>query len=472
MADATGPAPIGERGEQAVPDEDVEPRHAGAGPVALVVLVGAVLAVPYGVAGPNFILDDWFWLRNVHFDGVLGVSDAGNAMARPVGWLVYVAGFGVLGRHPLAIYLVQTALNIVVATVLFVLCRRFLTPSRALCVALAWLVLPNHSSLDAWASTLNIVVALLLLLLGCLVLTGEPTWRSTGGVALLLTASVLAYEATLPAAFLGVAVVPLAVGRRLRLQELLAPWVALVAAVGWILAHWSPVKSDQGWSDVSHVIPAHFGWGVVGSSAVAPALSIVALAAITLSAARFGLPSFRASRTEADLLVLVGVAVIVVGTVPFLRYFYSPLGAGDRVNIVAAVGAAITWTGIGLLLWQVRPRVAVVAGVALAANMVVVGIQRDALYARAGRDVLVTMELLDERVPSPDGPIAIGPVPLVEGNIVGLLDASNVDGALQLHRGTRAVSGFVTFDVESFLRHPSHLRFDQWAALRGHPPAP
>lgn len=428
------------------------------------------MAVPYALAGPNFILDDWFPLRNAHFDGVLAASGPDLARARPGVWLIYAFEFGLLGRHPMAIYLVQTALNVAVAVAILVLARRFLSRPQALCVSLTWVLLPNHGSLDAWASTMNIVVALLLLLVACLLLTRPPTWPGTVGVAVTLSASVLAYEATLPAALMVVFVIPMAMGRRPRAIELLAPWAGLAASAAWIVANWSSAKAVQGWADMSAVLPAHFGWGVVSPSLLATALSLIALLAIATSGVRFTLPSFRPDRDDADRLILVGVAVILLGTLPFVRYFYSPIGAGDRVNVVASLGAAITWTGIGLRLWRWHREAAVVAAAVLVAGMVYAGVERDLLYARAGRDVLATLTALDEQIPAPDGPIAIGPTPLIDRNIVGLLDASNVDGALQLHRGTRDVTGFVTFDVDTFLRQPEHLRFDQAAELRGHRP--
>ena len=44
---------------------EVTDRH----PAATVVVVTVAMALPYLVAGPHFLADDYIWLRNAHFDG-------------------------------------------------------------------------------------------------------------------------------------------------------------------------------------------------------------------------------------------------------------------------------------------------------------------------------------------------------------------------------------------------------------------
>src|SRR5207249_9587137 len=74
----------------------------------LVALVVA-LALPYALAGPRIILDDWFFLRNAHFDGAFSAGGARQLMGRPGAWLLYAFQFGVIGRRPRALYVLQTA---------------------------------------------------------------------------------------------------------------------------------------------------------------------------------------------------------------------------------------------------------------------------------------------------------------------------------------------------------------------------
>jgi hypothetical protein len=114
-------------------------------------------------------------------------------------------------------------------------------------------------------------------------------------------------------------------------------------------------------------------------------------------------------------------------------------------------------------VWRVGA-IAVASVVALGA--LATNVHRDRLYARAGDDVLRTMAALDVAFPHPDGPIALGPHPLFTENIGGLLDESNVDGALQVHRRHEGVLGYVAKNRAAWLRAPAHLRFDQVASLR------
>ena len=137
--------------------------------LALALLV-VVLAVPYLLRGPKLFLDDWWVLRNRHFSGVLGAAGHQQAVSRPGAWLVFTGAFGLIGRHPVPLYVLQTALNAAIAASLFLVLRRFVTWGLATAVVVVRALLPNHSAMDHWASTLAIVVALLLLLVGAVLL--------------------------------------------------------------------------------------------------------------------------------------------------------------------------------------------------------------------------------------------------------------------------------------------------------------
>lgn len=426
----------------------------------------ALLSGPLAVAGPNFILDDWFALSNAAFDGPLRAGGDDQLLARPGAWLVYALEFGLIGRHPLPIYLLQTVANAAVAVVLLHLARRYVGPATALCITVVWVIMPNHGSLENWASTLNIVIALLFLLIGCLLLTEEPTPRRTAVTTLLFVCAALTYEAVIPTATLALVAVPRLERRALRVAHLAPPLVGLAGAGAWLVLHWHPYKDVRGWADLSRVIPGHFGWGVGIPLRISGIAAAIALAVIVASAGRLILPSLRHGASQADGLIVAGSLVIVAGTVPFVRYYYVPLGVDDRVHVVAAIGAAMCWTGMALLVWQRRRSVAIALGALVVTAMATVNVQRDLLYAQAGRDVLETFTELDEAMPVPRGSIMAGPLPLAEQNIVGLLDLQ----ALQVHRGTRDVFGLVALDEKTYQGSPAHLRFDQWEAIRGRPP--
>src|SRR5262249_38464127 len=126
--------------------------------VSLLVALTAALAAPYALAGTNFVLDDWFALRNAMFDGAMSAGGHNQFLAGPGAWLTYGLTFGLIGNHPLPIYLLQTAVNAAVAVALFVAVRRFLPIVPAFAVAAVWVIVPNHTSLDNWASALNISI--------------------------------------------------------------------------------------------------------------------------------------------------------------------------------------------------------------------------------------------------------------------------------------------------------------------------
>jgi hypothetical protein len=158
-------------------------------------------------------------------------------------------------------------------------------------------------------------------------------------------------------------------------------------------------------------------------------------------------------------MVVGGLAVIAVGTLPWIRYFYAPLGAGDRVNVVSSVGAAMAWAGIAFSLRRSRPAL-VGAAAAFLVLTSIVRVDRARTYAQAGAHVLELLDALDRSLPAPAGEIIIGPMPWERDNIAGLLDKSNVDAALQVHRRDRRVQGYMTFGEREFAGHPADRRFD------------
>ena len=423
----------------------------------------AVMALPYALAGPNFILDDWYALRNAMFDGAFAAGGHNQALARPGAWVVYGLTFGLIGNHPLPIYLLQTLVNGATAVALFFVVRRFFPARAASATAAVWVVAPTHTSLDNWASASNISLALLAALLGVLAL-GRDRWNAQA--ALWFAVSALCYEATMPVAAVAVLAVPLLARRRPRTTDVAVPAIALGSCGAWIVTHWHPDKHVGGWADLRQFLPAHFGWGLVQWRPYSTALAAATVVALAVMLARRLFPSWRTPVGESEAMVLAGLAVMVLGVVPFLRYFYAPLGAGDRVNVVSSVGGALVLTGLGwiaLSAWRIG---AAVLGVVIACGAVATNVHRDRLYARTGDDVLRTMRELDRAIPDPDGPIALGPHPLFTENIGGLLDESNVDGALQVHRRREGLRGYVTQNRTEWLRAPAELRFDQVRFLR------
>jgi hypothetical protein len=330
--------------------------------------------------------------------------------------VVYAIVFGGIGAHPLAILAVHVALVAMAAVLLDELLRRLGVDDRlAWATAALWLVVPNHTSLLHWASATAITVSLVLLLFGGVALAQDRV----APAACILGASVLTYEATAPAAVAMLVAVPLLQRRPWR-RPLLVGLAVLVPVLAWVGLHVPSVK-DAGrarWIDLSLVLPAHVGWGVFPDGPVATVLGLAALVAAAAWARR-------------SPLIVGGVAVIVLGTLPFVRYFYEPLGAGDRVNVVAGVGTAMLWAG---LLARSRRHVGVIAPLFVVAAMGVAFWSRSMAWADAGDDART---LLD-RVPDQET-VTIERTP-VRQNVTAFADRSNVEGAVQLERGTRAVT--------------------------------
>src|SRR5690606_480553 len=116
-------------------------------------------------------------------------------------------------------------------------------------------------------------------------------------------------------------------------------------------------KQLQEVPDLTRALDGHFGWGVVPEGPAADVALLVALVGIVASLVLVGRRDHPTPR--AAWLVVAGLAVVAAGLVPFVRYFYAPLGFGDRAHCVSAVGGAMVWTGIGWLAWSVRRELAV-----------------------------------------------------------------------------------------------------------------
>ena len=339
--------------------------------------------------------------------------------------------FGLVGRHPLVALVVQVALVAAAAVLLRALLVRFVDGRIASTAALLWLVIPNHGSLTHWATATALTVALVLLLGGLWALDEERHVAA----AVLLAASVLCYEATAPAALVGMVALPM-----LRRRPSLRPAAVGAAVLGpvgaWMVVNLPSVK-DEGLArtaDLSLVVPAHIGWGVFPAGGLSTAGGAAAAVVLVLVAVE----SARRRRVGAEaMMVAAGVAVIVLGTVPFVRYFYAPLGAGDRVNVVAGVGTALVWTGLGTWLWRRTPRaLAAPAAAAVLGAMAVASWQGSMAWADAADDAARALRVL--------GPVGAGDTVVVERppvrrNVAAFADRSNIASAVQLEAGTRDV---------------------------------
>ncbi len=420
--------------------------------------------LPYAVLGSGFVLDDWFALRNAHFDGALAAAGHEQWLARPGQGLVYFLTFGLIGEHPLVFYVVQVVLSAVAAVLLYRVLRRLIEPGLSLVVAALWLVIPNHASLVLWPSAVGILVALVLALMGALALTTpQPTFATELGATLLLTASMLCYEATAPAAAVAALALPWIVHRSWRWRGALMVWAGLGLAGVWMLVNIHPAKAAVHVAgDFSQMLPAHFGWGVAPEPV--PALVVYLLGLTGLGAVLVRALGMGGRDREFNWLVLAGLALIVLGTVPFIRYFYAPLGAGDRVNVVAGVGTALCWCGLGQLAWRLRRPVAATATAVVLGSMIVAGIEGNQAWHDAGKSARRILAALPSR--PPDGTIVVGPRRVTRRNVGGFLDRSNIESAVQLRFDDRSATARLSGDEHEFDTVPPELRIDVCRLVR------
>jgi hypothetical protein len=421
--------------------------------LALTALAVAV-ALPYAVLGTGFVLDDWFALGNAHFDGAWGAAGRESFMNRPGQGLVYALTFGLIGEHPLAHYVLQVALSAVAAVLLYKLLVRLVDDGPALAVSALWLVVPNHGSLIRWPSASMILVGLVLLLIAGLLLTrtdGDP--RADLAAAVLMAAAVLCYEAMAPAAAAAALLLPRLAAGRWRWRATAMGWAGVGAAMAWVLLHFHPSKeSVDVTADLSQLFPAHFGWGVAPRPVLSVVVGLLGLAGLATVIVR------ARTRRSVDWLFVAGIVLIGLGTAPFLKYYYAPLGAGDRVNVVAGIGTALCWYALARLCWQWRRPVAGAAGAVVLGSMVAAGLEGDRTWHRAAREGQRILAALPAETPA--GTIVVGPRPVQIRNVAAFLDLSNIEPAVQLRLDDRAASARMSWSERDFDSVPPELRID------------
>tara|TARA_R100000306_G_scaffold53115_1_gene49868 strand:+ start:425 stop:1771 length:1347 start_codon:yes stop_codon:yes gene_type:complete len=428
------------------------------GHLLLIAGVSLAMFVPYGVTGPAFFVDDWWTLRNGAFNGWWNAAGDAQWGARPGASATYAVTFGLIGERPTVHYALAFLVVSSAALLLYVVAARFLPRAVSVGLAVLWLILPNHTSLEMWASTINIGLALALTLAGIERATrGEVRAVDDVVAALLFGAAVLSYEAVAPAAILAVSFI--ALGREPGTRALLVvPTMTTTGLAGaWMVLNWHPDK--QGLNATlkpALIFPGHFGETITGSEVGSAVIGGAVLVATAVAGYRLLLRP--ASSDWRERLLFAGWIVVAVGVLPFVRYFYSPIGFGDRVTVVSGIGSAMVLVSAIVLVARWR----VAAGVVLACLVVLFALpQRVSLvsdYATAADDSRRIRAAVKARWPDPPAEtIVVGPEPIIERGIVPFYD---VGATFQLLYGSTAVSADFTLDEEEFLQAPAEWRID------------
>ncbi len=411
------------------------------------------------VRGAGFVLDDWFYLRNGALDGVASVVQAGGD--RPVGRLIYTLFFGVIGPHPAPMLLIMAVLAGGAAVVFRRLLSRFIDPGVATVAAFAWVVVPSHLSLEVWPAVAQAGVAQLCGMLA-LDLAARPTGsrRRTVMVVALVVIALWSYESIAVVLLPGIVAVQWLGAQRLDRTLTISVAVGSALAGLWSFCHWNVAREAIGRvPNLSLVVPANFAWPFTTSPAGGDLISIVVLSGIVVV---FGTailrPETRSPSTSG--LVGAGVFVLLAGTVPYVRYLYEPIGAGDRANYLSAFGASMVLAGLLAALWRVRRPLAVMPGVVLLVLAIDVRWYRTGLWSTAASDgdavAHATLDLAQngERV-------YVGPGLVLVDNITPFADSSTILGAVQFLDGSRYVSAVMVYDENEFFGYPEAQRIDQ-----------
>ena len=428
--------------------------------LALLVIAAIGMLAPYAIAGPALFRDDWFTIRNAELDSWWMAAGSSQWRARPVGAAIYAVTFGLVGQRPLVHYVLASAVVIGIALLLYVLSARYLGRLVALGVAFTWLLLPNHTSLEMWPSALNIAVAVLLTLVGIERLTHPGARRRDEWLAAVAFAvGLLAYEAVGPASVVAVLAVGATRPRRRRVATALPSLVLLGLAGLWMLANWHPEKKGlEATLDPWFVVPGHFGYSIVGDAQPASAVVPVAVLVASVLALHRLLTRDRTPSTSwVEPTLLIGWSLIALGTLPFIRYFYAPIGFGDRVTAVSGLGGALVlvatvavlarwWIGLGVLF----------AGVLFVGML----IQRTSMvmaYATAADDSRRIFDAIEARWPEPpDHPVVFGPA-VVDRHVRAF---EPMEFPVQVLYGTQDVEVRTIADPAAFDRQPEDRRLD------------
>jgi hypothetical protein len=335
--------------------------------------IGVAAALPtlvWALAGGDLLVDDWFFAAAAEYRG----PSALPFLSRPLESGYNALTFHLLGDRPLAHLLLLAVLNGVAAVLVWQVARRQLPTRLAVLTTLAWTALPNRGSMRLWISNAPHVLSLCLLLsaalLTCRQWKREPGAANVPVVVGLVVLAALAYEGSI---LLGLCVA-LAVGWRsgatrrdhvLRAGAAAAP----VAVAALTISLNSPKRAGEGIPPFEHfsaLVPAHFGVGVLPPALLAAGM--VLLVAIAWSLASLAAPTLRARAGVEERTIAAGLAVLVLGALPFAvaGFPFATAGIFDRGNLFADLGTALIVGGTLGLAWRLR-RPVLAGAVAVAA---------------------------------------------------------------------------------------------------------
>lgn len=401
----------------------------------LIAVVSGLLAIPYAIAGPGWFREDFASLWNARLLGALDAAGPVVGGNRPGTALVYALVFGPLGDHPAAAHVLIVGLLTAVALVLRRLLERHVGAWAATAVALVYLVLPSQSSIVHWASTTNVLVALLALLWGLDFAEREQRFVS----GLLVGIGVLCYEAILPAAVAAWAVLA---WRRKDRRMLVAPGICVAPAAVWVSG--TTTNADPLFLRLGDGVASLFGWGIADADPLWRFLLLGIAILIGIVGARAILGRVVGDDRPEQLLA-AGLVTIALGYAPFLLFGFGMdfTGQGDRANFLSTIGAAMVLVGVG---WRVAAvaatrqlPAAVALLVAFAALAVPTRVRNDRHWADVWEQTRAALDRANARVEVGERVVVIPECPIEINGVQGIDTAFSATVALRWRSGERGV---------------------------------
>ena len=353
-------------------------------------------ALPY-LPGLGFYSDDWSIIARSDAAaraGMLASSTIENFIARPVQGFYLALLFQLFGLDPLGYHVVNTAVLATSACLLYLLLLRLgLGRAQSFASVLLLLMLPQLSTVRAWYAAFQVPLSMALMLISAhaqlsFARSGKRVWLVTAVVAALL--SIAAYEifAPLIAGFAVALVVeswrwsPTAVRADRWRKAAPAIAVVLVVAIGilykiafsgragpigdanrYLAGLYQLVRPDYDWRvhsglNIVAALRAYFWFPVSGwasgaltlvSGRAGPSVSAIAAVIAVLSWWRVGSDGNPVEKQSLKRLLLVGAAIFLLGHAIFLivpAIHFSATGIGTRVQVAAAIGAAMIFVAI------------------------------------------------------------------------------------------------------------------------------
>ncbi|MDP9022190.1 MAG: hypothetical protein M3N57_05700 [Actinomycetota bacterium] len=340
----------------------------------------------------GFYSDDWDFLAilaNAEDGSLPGLVAAQielgtNLHMRPTQIVYQAVLHRLFGMHPLGYHLVNTAVLVAVALLLYRVLRGVGTPLFAVAVPAIYILAPNAATNRFWFAAFGYSLSIALYLvslhadLRAATAGGRGRWRwKLLGVGALVAAG-LGYEAVLPLVALNVVLAELAVREmgtgglrgRMTVTGTVAFHGSTLAAVAGVVTYKAAVASGLGLGSpvfeytirlVSGALATNFGtygaaflhtvaWALphAGAGGVVASL-IVAISTYwylgALAETSLPAPAYRGGGVASPALLGVGgLTVFVLGYAIFFttgRIGFSSTGIANRVSAVAAVGAAM-----------------------------------------------------------------------------------------------------------------------------------